>query len=112
MRPNGIGGVHPDVDAAYAACGPPILGGIQAMKKRNPFSEDPLLVGFDAMPAESKAILAGDETASVAQFPQKMGTISVETAADAVRGKKVQERIDTGTEIVTKENAEKFTTFQ
>lgn len=107
-----IGSTAPDVDAIYAACGPPILGGIQALKKNDPFTKDPLLVGFDALPDEARAILAGDETASVAQFPQKMGTIGVETAAKAARGEQVPARIDTGTQIVTKDNAQKFTEFQ
>jgi simple sugar transport system substrate-binding protein len=107
-----IGSSHPDVDAIYSACGPPVLGAIQARQKNDPFSKKLLLVGFDALPDEAKAIAASDETASVAQFPQKMGTTAVTTAADAARGKDVSARIDTGTEIVTKANAQKFTTFQ
>jgi ABC-type sugar transport system substrate-binding protein len=107
-----IGSAHANVDAVYSACGPPVLGAIQARKKRDPFSKSLLLVGFDALPDEAKAILAGDETASVAQFPQKMGTVAVQTAADAARGKQVSARIDTGTQIVTKDNAQKFTQFQ
>jgi ABC-type sugar transport system substrate-binding protein len=107
-----IGSTHPDVDAIYAACGPPILGAIQARKKNDPFKEDLLLVGFDALPDEARAILAGDETASVAQFPQKMGTIGVKMAAKVARGEQVPARIDTGTQIVTKDNAQKFTEFQ
>jgi ABC-type sugar transport system substrate-binding protein len=107
-----IGSSHPDVDGIYAACGPPVLGAIQARKKNDPFKEDLLLVGFDALPEEANAILAGDETASVAQFPQKMGTTAVTTAAEAALGKQVSARIDTGTQIVTKDNAQKFTTFQ
>jgi ABC-type sugar transport system substrate-binding protein len=107
-----IGSSHPDVDAIYSACGPPVLGAIQARQKNDPFSKKLLLVGFDALPDEAKAIAASDETASVAQFPQKMGTTAVTTAADAARGKQVSARIDTGTEIVTKDNAQKFTTFQ
>jgi ABC-type sugar transport system substrate-binding protein len=107
-----IGSAHPDVDAIYSACGPPILGGIQARRKNDPFSKKLLLVGFDALPDEARAILAGDETASVAQFPQKMGTIGVQMAAKDARGERVPARIDTGTQIVTKDNAQKFTEFQ
>jgi ABC-type sugar transport system substrate-binding protein len=36
----------------------------------------------------------------------------VTTAAETARGKQVSARIDTGTQIVTKDNAQKFTTFQ
>jgi ABC-type sugar transport system substrate-binding protein len=103
---------HPDVDAIYSACGPPVLGAIQAQKKQNAFKSSMLLVGFDGLPDEAKAIVAGTETASVAQFPQKMGTMAVTAAADAALGKKVSVRIDTGTVMVTSANAAKFTTFQ
>jgi len=41
-----------------------------------------------------------------------MGTTAVTTAAAAARGDKVEARIDTGTEVVTKDNAQKFTSFQ
>jgi ABC-type sugar transport system substrate-binding protein len=107
-----IASSHPDVDAIYSACGPPVLGAIQAQQKQNPFKKNLLLVGFDCLPGEANAIIAGTETASVAQFPQKMGTTAVQTAADAASGQQVSARIDTGTQIVTKDNAAKFTTFQ
>lgn len=107
-----FGSANPDVDAIYSACGPPVLGAIEARKKSDPFKENLLLVGFDALPDEAKAILEGTQTASIAQFPQKMGTTAVTTAAAAARGDKVEARIDTGTEVVTKDNAQKFTTFQ
>jgi ABC-type sugar transport system substrate-binding protein len=107
-----IGSAHADVDAVYSACGPPVLGAIQARAKNDPFKPGLLLVGFDALPDEAKAILAGDETASVAQFPQRMGTVAVETAAKAARGEQVEARIDTGTEVVTRDNAQRFTQFQ
>lgn len=103
---------NPDVDAIYSSCGPPVLGAIEARAKSDPFKDSMLLVGFDCLPDEAEAILAGDQTASVAQFPKEMGTTAVETAAAAARGGSVEARIDTGTEIVTQENAQMFTTFQ
>ena len=53
---------------------------------------------------------AGDQSASVAQFPSKVGSLGIETAvAVAVaRGQTVPANVDTGTEIVTKDNASKF----
>lgn len=107
-----IGSSHPDVDAVYSACGPPVLGAIQARKKQDPFKKNLLLVGFDCLPGEANAILAGDETASVAQFPKKMGVTAVQTAASAARGKHVPKRIDTGTKVVTTADAQKFTAWQ
>ena len=60
------------------------------------------------VPDEVKAIVAGTELASVAQFPAKMGSMGAQAALDAVNGKTVEANIDTGTEMVTKDNAADF----
>jgi ABC-type sugar transport system substrate-binding protein len=99
---------HPDVTAIYGACGPPILGAIQAVTNAGKKSNDLVLVGFDALPDEVKQIAAGNEDASVAQFPAKMGTLGMDTLLGAVQGKPVEKLVDTGTEIVTSENADSF----
>jgi simple sugar transport system substrate-binding protein len=44
----------------------------------------------------------------VAQFPAKMGSMGIQTAYDAAQGKSVQANVDTGTEMVTKDNASQF----
>jgi len=98
---------NPDLDAIYSACGPPLIGALQAVKAAG--KEGKLItVGFDASPDEVAAIVAGTETASVAQFPSKMGSLGAQAAFDAATGKKVEKNIDTGTELVTKDNASKF----
>jgi ABC-type sugar transport system substrate-binding protein len=98
---------HPDVDAIYGACGPPILGALQAVKSHGKTGKI-TMVGFDAAPGEVTAIKAGDEAASVAQFPAKMGSLGAQAALDAAQGKAPQASIDTGTEMVTKDNAGSF----
>jgi simple sugar transport system substrate-binding protein len=98
---------HPDVTAIYGACGPPMLGAIQAVKKAKR-SADIVLVGFDALPDEVKQIQDGQETASVAQFPAKMGELGMATLLKAVKGESVPANVDTGTQIVTKDNAGQF----
>lgn len=98
---------HPDVTAIYGACGPPTIGALQAVKAKGKAGQI-TLVGFDAAPGEVTAIEAGEEAASVAQFPAKMGSLGIETAVKAARGETVQANIDTGTEMVTKDNADKF----
>jgi ABC-type sugar transport system substrate-binding protein len=95
---------NPNVTAIYGACGPPILGAIQAVA-----GGKTLLVGFDAGPDEVKSIVAGTELGSVAQFPAKMGSDGAQAALDAITaGKTVQANIDTGTAMVTKDNAADF----
>lgn len=96
-----------DVDAIYGACGPPILGAIQSVAEAGR-TKDLVLVGFDALPDEVTQIEAGKESATVAQFPAKMGTEGMATLLKAVNGETVPKTVDTGTEIVTKENAADF----
>lgn len=98
---------HPDIDAIYGACGPPISGALQAVKAAGKQGKL-VIVGFDASPDEITAIKAGNESASVAQFPAKMGSLGAQTALDAAQGKSVQANVDTGTEMVTTENASQF----
>jgi simple sugar transport system substrate-binding protein len=97
---------NPDIDAIYAACGPPIVGALEAIKSAG--LTDLVTVGFDASPDEVAAILAGSQTGSVAQFPAKMGEMGVQAAFDAVLGNPVEPNIDTGTEMVTTDNAADF----
>jgi ABC-type sugar transport system substrate-binding protein len=94
--------------AIYSACGPPALGAIQSIKNAGIKPGGIILIGFDASPDEVKAIEAGDETGSVAQFPAKIGSIGISTLYKAVQGKKVPKNVDTGTALVTTANASKF----
>jgi ABC-type sugar transport system substrate-binding protein len=96
---------NPNVTAIYGACGPPILGAIESIKSAGKTIK---VVGFDAGPDEVAAIVAGDELASVAQFPAKMGSDGAQAAYDAITGGTVEANIDTGTAMVTKENAADF----
>jgi ABC-type sugar transport system substrate-binding protein len=99
---------NPDIKGIYAACGPPVVGAIQAIENAKIAHDKFILVGFDALPEEVKEIEAGRQDASVAQFPAKMGELGVDTVVKAVRGEKVAANVDTGTAMVTKENAKSF----
>jgi ABC-type sugar transport system substrate-binding protein len=99
---------NPDLDGIYAVCGPPAVGAIQSLKNAKVDFAKFILVGFDACCGEIDALKAGHEDATVAQSPIKMGELGILTAAAAVRGQKVEAVVDTGTAIVTKENADKF----
>jgi simple sugar transport system substrate-binding protein len=99
---------NPNITAIYAACGPPVLGLVQVLKTQGKKPGDVIVVGFDALPDEVAQIKAGWETASVAQFPAKIGSMGIATLYRAVKGKKVPKNVDTGTALVTKANAGKF----
>ena len=99
---------NPDLTALYAACGPPATGALTAIRNAGITPGKITVVGFDASGDEIKAILAGEEAGSVAQFPDKMGSLGIETAYKAAKGETVQPNVDTGTAMVTKENAADF----
>jgi ABC-type sugar transport system substrate-binding protein len=99
---------NPNVAAIYGACGPPITGALQAIKAANKKAGSITVVGFDASPDELTAIANGEQAASVAQFPAKMGSLGIETAVAAARGEQVSANVDTGTAIVTKDNVSQF----
>lgn len=46
--------------------------------------------------------------AVVAQHPFEMGRRAVEAAIKVIRGEPIEKRIDTGTTLVTRENADEF----
>ena len=97
-----------DVKAIYGACGPPIIGALEAIANANRAPDGIIVVGFDASPDELAAIEAGTEDASVAQFPAKMGELGVDTVYKAVLGESIEANVDTGTAIVTTENVADF----
>ncbi len=99
---------NPDLSAIYSACGPPALGALTAIKNASIAAGKIVVVGFDASPGEIDAIIAGEEAGSVAQFPAKMGSLGIETAYKAAKGESVEANVDTGTEMVTKDNAAQF----
>jgi simple sugar transport system substrate-binding protein len=99
---------NPSLTAMYSACGPPALGAIQSIKNAGIKPGGIILVGFDASTDEVKAIKAGTENGSVAQFPVKIGDLGIKTLWAAVQGEPVPKNVDTGTALVTKANASRF----
>jgi ribose transport system substrate-binding protein len=95
---------HPNIKAVFASNDNMALGVVQALKSAN-MLDKVMVVGFDANPNAAAAILAGDMAASVAQAPKNMGALGVENALKVKKGEKIDPVIDTGTVLVTKDNA-------
>jgi ribose transport system substrate-binding protein len=64
------------------------------------------LVGFDASVALVDGLKAGRIDALVVQKPFRMGELGVRAMADALAGRSVERRIDTGCTLVTRETME------
>lgn len=99
---------NPDLKAIYAACGPPAVGASQAIENAGIANDAIVLVGFDACCGEIDKIVSGQEDATVAQFPARMGELGVETLVKAIRGEEVERLVDTGAGLVTAENVADF----
>ena len=61
-------------------------------------------VGFDSSEKLAEALRKGEIQALVMQHPFQMGYLGVKTMVQALRGEKVEKRVDTGCEVITPEN--------
>ena len=74
--------------------------------KGNDAFADTIFVGFDGIQSACNAILAGEQTMSVAQSAYDMGYKSVEAAVKALQGEKLDTFIDSGSKVITEDNAQ------
>lgn len=98
---------RPNVKGVFAANDLMALGAAEAVKARGKTGQV-LIVGFDAIPEAAQAVLKGELAASVAQSPYNMGKFGVENALKVLQGQTIPKRIDTGTILVTKANAQQY----
>ena len=98
---------NPNLKAVFASNDNMALGAVEALKAAGKL-EDVMVVGYDANPDAAASIMAGEMTASVAQSPANMGALGVENALKVKKGETIESNIDTGTVLVTKENAAEY----
>lgn len=98
---------NPDVQAVFAINDNEALGATEALKAAEKLDQV-MVVGFDANPDAVASILNGEMSATIAQAPQNMGGYGVAWSLNYLLGVEVPDRIDTGTTLVTAENAPQF----
>ena len=98
---------NPNIQGIFGSNDNMALGAVQALKSAAKL-DDVMVVGFDANPDAANSILAGEMTASVAQAPANMGGFGIQALVDLKAGKTIEAVIDTGTVLVTKENAAEY----
>lgn len=94
---------NPNLTGIFAANEPGVVGAANVIRQRN-LTGKVKLVGFDASEPEIAALKEGVVQALVVQNPFKMGYEGVKLAVKAIKGEKVEERVDTGVTVVTKDN--------
>lgn len=72
----------------------------------NPNYSNTIFLGFDGQISACEAVVSGELTMTAAQNNFDIGYKAVETMVQYLQGEKVEEFVDTGTEIITKENAQ------
>lgn len=95
----------PDVSVVVTHNDDMAAGAARAVKAAG---KEMTIVGFDGIKAGVQNVIDGTVTATVAQDPFNMGYKAVEAAVKAVKGEKVESFIDTGSTVITKENAEDY----
>lgn len=98
---------NPNLKALFASNDNMAMGAIEALKSAKVLDKV-MVVGFDGNPEAAEAILRGEMAVSVAQRPSNMGSIGVESLMKMVKGEALPPVVDTGAELVTKDNADKF----
>jgi len=97
---------NPNIKAVFASNDNMALGAWEALASAG--MTDVVLVGFDANPDAAASVAAGNMSATVAQFSYNMGYMGVENALKLANGESIPDNIDTGTVLVTAENAADF----
>ncbi len=99
---------NPDLAGIFASNDNMAMGAVESARAQN-LLDQLTIVGFDANPNAAAAILAGDMEATIAQAPSNMGKFGVESLIKLINGETLEPVIDTGTELVTAENAANYT---
>jgi len=97
---------NPNIKGIFGSNDNMALGAVEALKAAA--RSDVMVVGYDANPDAAAAVIDGDMAATVAQAPGNMGGFGIQALVDLKAGKTIEAVIDTGTVLVTKENAEEY----
>ncbi len=91
---------HPAVQAVFAQNDEMALGALRALQTAG--KSDVLVVGFDGTGDGIKAVQSGKLGATIAQRPDQIGIVGVQTANKVLRGEKVEVVIPVELELVIK----------
>ncbi|MFS0634388.1 sugar ABC transporter substrate-binding protein [Mesobacillus foraminis] len=99
---------HPDIKGVIATHD---LVAIQAIEALEEIGVSIPVIGADGITDMLELIEEGKISGTVAQNPYDMGYLSVEMAAKAIKGETVEEFVDTGVDIIIKENVRQRLVF-
>lgn len=97
---------HPEGIAVICANNDDMAMAAARAAKGNPAYEKTIFLGFNGDKSACDSILKGELTMSVAQQAYEMGYKSVEAAVKALNGETLEKFINSGADVVTKDNAQ------
>ncbi|MCA0986529.1 ribose ABC transporter substrate-binding protein RbsB [Guptibacillus algicola] len=92
---------NPGIEAVFAHNDEMALGAFQAIQSSG---KDVLVVGFDGNEDAINSIKDGKLSATVAQQPEKIGSLAVQAAKDVLQGNDVKDTIPVPLKLVTKDS--------
>lgn len=90
---------QPEINAVFAHNDEMALGAQKAIEASK---RDIIIVGFDAVDDAVKAVEEGKMAATVAQQPELIGSIGIETADKVIKNEKVEKSIPVELKLITK----------
>jgi ribose transport system substrate-binding protein len=97
---------NPQIKGIFAQNDEMALGAARALGYRA--GTDIKIVGFDGIEDALKAVEGGKMNATVAQQPDRIGSLGVENAIKVIDGESVEKNIPVPVKLVTKENVSEF----
>ena len=91
---------YPTLQAVFAENDEMALGAVRAIQTAG--RNDILVVGFDGTQDGVKSVERGKMAATVAQQPEKIGSMGIEVADRVVKGEKVEQNIPVELKLITK----------
>jgi len=99
---------HPDLKGVFSANDDMAVGALRAAEAKG---LNIPIIGTDGTIEAVELIIEGKLAGSVAQMPYDMGYKGVEYALKVIKGETIEKRIDSGVDLITKENAEEKLEF-
>ncbi len=99
---------HPEIKGVFATDDIMALDALKVIEQKR---LNIPVIGADGIIKLIDYIEKGTLTSTVAQNPYDMGYISVENAVKAIKGEKIPKQIDSGVDIITKDNAKEKLDF-
>lgn len=98
----------PDIDAIVCCADDVALGASRAIRQTGRDGDGIIVCGFDGISSGVQAVVDGEISCTVAQDPYNMGYQCVKSMLDVVEGEKLDDFIDTGCNVITPDNADKY----